>query len=215
MRVLCLKVLVRNRDLRANEKNEYSSNKTNVAVHEFSFNFCFIAAILILFRLPVNCARKNSYEIVINGQKKMSMAAIKQKLKVNSCKVTFDLLLLYSLSRRPLWLVGWLKPLIKLPIGHQNGQKLVGPCINMWYMIPSDRRKFEQETKLNSTFRYFDDVILQKVWGLVYRWPRYFRLNRYDNFSMLIIWWRPWHPGHMLIHGPTRFWPVSCPIGVL
>ena len=21
--------------------------------------------------------------------------------------------------------------------------------------------------------------------------------------------------GHMLIHGPTRFWPVSCPIGVL
>ena len=143
----------------------------------------------------------------------MSMAAIKQKLKVNSCKVTFDLLLLYSLSRRPLWLVGWLKPLIKLPIGHQNGQKLVGPCINMWYMIPSDRRKFEQETKLNSTFRYFDDVILQKVWGLVYRWPRYFRLNRYDNFSMLIIWWRPWHPGHMLIHGPTRFWPVSCPIG--
>ena len=72
MRVLCPKVLVRNRDLRANEKNEYSSNKTKFNAQEFLVNFCFIAAILILFCLPVNCARKNSYKIMIYGQTKQN-----------------------------------------------------------------------------------------------------------------------------------------------
>ena len=62
-------------------------------------------------------------------------------------------------SRRPVCLVGLLKPLIKPPIRHQSGQKRVGPCNNMWCMIPSDQQKFEQETKLNSPFRYFEDVI--------------------------------------------------------
>ena len=106
--------------------------------------------------------------------------------------------------RRPVCLVGWLKPLIKSPIGHQKCQKCDGPCINMWHMIPSDRRKFEQETELKSMFRYFDDVIVpRKPECLKYSillsqqcWPRYFGLNRYHNFSMVTIWWHPYHPRH-------------------
>ena len=32
-------------------------------------------------------------------------------------------------------------------------------CTTMWYMIPSDPRKFEPETELIMTFWYFEDVI--------------------------------------------------------
>ena len=170
-----------------------------------------------------------------------------------------------------------LVPLIKPPIRHGTGQKRLGPCINMWYMIPSDRLKFEQETKLNSPFRYFEDVIskwLKKlrysipltkivlpqtliiilwflplgdhmmvtkwslggqnhkimisVWGqsilvndLLYLrlfshldiTPSKYRNGEFNLVSCSNLCWSLRIMYNMLIHGPTRFWPLWCLIG--
>ena len=153
----------------------------------------------------------------------------------------------------------------------------MGPCNNMWYMIPSDRLKFEQETKLNSPFRYFEDVIskwLKKlrysipltkivlpqtliiilwflplgdhmmvtkwslggqnhkimisVWGqsilvndLLYLrlfshldiTPSKYRNGEFNLVSCSNLCWSLRIMYNMLIHGPTRFWPLWCLIG--
>ena len=65
-------------------ESEYSSNKSKVTLHEFTFNFCFIAAILIFF-CPLITISYEFFRAQFTGKRKsMSIAAIKQKLKENS-----------------------------------------------------------------------------------------------------------------------------------
>ena len=109
---MCPKLLVRNHYLRANGKN--SSNKTKVTVHEFLVNLCFIAAILILFCLPVNHDFVRVLSGTIYGQTK------KNEYGSNKTKVDQKLL------RSKFCFIAAILIFFRLPVNHDFVRVLSG-----------------------------------------------------------------------------------------